>query len=767
MTDGTPRTDKESGPGLATGGPRMLLRQIRTLMSADRGARQERLDRIVVLVAANMVAEVCSIYLLNKGVLELFATQGLNRSAVHRTTLAIGEGLVGEIARTAEPMNLSDAPHHPNFVYRPETGEDPFQSFLGVPILRGGRVVGVLTVQNRTQRHYGEDEIEALLTIAMVLAEIVQSIELEEAPGAAIETARAKGPLTFEAQIIAEGVAIGRAVLHEPRVKVTKLIAEDTEAETERLDRAIEGLQESVDTMLSHSDVPLVGESRDVLETYRMFSQDRGWLKRLKEAQMTGLTAEAAVERVQSDIRARMLRQRDPYLRERMHDLDDLANRLLRLLAGKRPTVQADELPPDAIILARTMGPAELLDYDRSALRGLILEEGSSSSHVAIVARALGLPVLSRIEGLLEHVEPDDVVIVDGEAGELHVRPTPELIKTYRNKIILRAQREAAFSAIRDEPAVTKDGTRIHLNMNAGLLVDLPHLIESGAEGIGLFRTELQFMVAAAMPRISVQRALYKSVLDAAGDRPVIFRTVDLGGDKFVSYITPEREDNPALGWRAIRIALDRPGLLRYQARALIEAAAGRELRLMFPMVSEVEEFVRARKLVELEVEQARARGKPLPTAVRIGTMMEVPALAYQLTELLPLVDFVSIGSNDLLQFFFAADRQHPRLSDRYDMLSAPFLRLLREIVAACDQHKVPVSVCGEMAGRPLEAMALLGVGLTTISMPPGAIGPVKLMAKSLDLKALKACMAALLLNGDRDIRGRLGAFAIAQGVTF
>jgi phosphotransferase system enzyme I (PtsP) len=767
MTDATPRTEKDSGPGLPTGGPRMLLRQIRTLMSADRGARQERLDRIVVLVAANMVAEVCSIYLLYRGDLELFATEGLNRAAVHRTRLHVGEGLVGEIARTAEPMNLSDAPHHPKFAYRPETGEDPFQSFLGVPILRGGRVVGVLTVQNRTQRHYGEDELEALLTIAMVLAEIVQAIELETARGAKATPSPVAGPLSLSAQILAEGVAVGHAVLHEPRVKVTKLIAEDTEVEMMRLDRAIEELQHSVDHMLTHSETTLAGESREVLETYRMFAHDSGWLKRLKEALMNGITAEAAVEREQSEVRAKMMRQKHPYLRERLHDLDDLANRLLRLLAGKRPTVQADELPDDAIILARTMGPAELLDYDRTALRGLILEEGSASSHVAIVARALGLPILSRVEGLLEKVEAGDLVIVDGESGELHVRPTPELVRAYRNKIVLRTQREAAFSAIRDEPAITKDGKRIHLNMNAGLLVDLPHLAQSGAEGIGLFRTELQFMVGSTMPRLAAQRALYKAVLDAAGGRPVVFRTVDLGGDKIVPYMTPEREENPALGWRAIRIALDRPVLLRYQARAMLEAAAGRELRLMFPLVSTVDEFVRARAFVEEEVTRAKAKGLTLPSAIKIGTMIEVPALVYQLTELLPLIDFASIGSNDLLQFFFAVDRQHPRMSDRYDMLSPPFLRLLKEIVGACERARVAVSVCGEMAGRPLEAMALLGVGLTTISMPPTAIGPVKLMARGLSLAALTACMDALLRTGETDIRGRLGAFALAQGVRF
>jgi phosphotransferase system enzyme I (PtsP) len=763
MSDTPPRAAESGTAHAAAMGPRVLLRQIRLLM-ADRRSSQERLDRIVVLIAANMVAEVCSIYLLRDGLLELFATEGLNRDAVHRTRLAVGEGLVGEIARTAEPLNLSDAQHHPKFAYRPETGEDPFQSFLGVPILRGGDVIGVLTVQNITQRHYGEEEHEALLTIAMVLAEIVSTLDLG-AGRAAVQAPHRTEPFTIDAQVLAEGIAIGHAVLHEPRVKVTKLISEDTEAESARLEAALDTLRQSVDEMVTSADVHLAGESRDVLETYRMFAHDRGWAQHIREALLTGLTAEAAVERVQSDYRARMMRVRDPILRERLHDLDDLANRLLRLLVGKAPTVQSDEMPPDAIILARTMGPAELLDYDRTRVRGLVLEEGTSSSHVAIVARALGLPILGRVDGLSANVEPGDRLIIDGETGEIHVRPGAEILESYTAKLALLAQREAEFAKLRGEPAQTRDGTLIELNMNAGLLVDLPNLEHSGASGIGLFRTELQFLVARAMPRLKAQRSFYSQILDAAGDKPVVFRTVDLGGDKVVSYMTPEREENPALGWRAIRIALDRPGLLRYQARALVEAAAGRDLRMMFPMVSSVSEFVAAKSLVIRELERAQARGRTLPAAVRIGTMLEVPALVYQLKELLPLVQFVSIGSNDLLQFFYAADRQHPRLSDRYDMLSVGFLRFVRGIVRDCDEAGVPVSLCGEMAGRPLEALALLGVGLRCVSMPPSAIGPVKLVVRQLDLNALVGFLDELLERGEADVRGRLKSFIAAQGI--
>lgn len=755
----TPPQTPEPPSGL---GPRALLRQIRQLM-ADRRDPQERLDRITTLVARNMVAEVCSIYVLKGGLLELFATEGLNPGAVHNTTLKVGEGLVGDIARTAEPLNLSDAQHHPSFAYKPETGEDPFQSFLGVPILRGGRLVGVVTVQNITQRHYDEDEVEAMQTIAMLLAELLASPEMAIAAAAPVEL----GPRTVHrrAQVLAEGVAIGHAVLHEPHVRVTRLIAEDPDLELARLEAALERLKDTIDNMLRRADVPVVGESRDVLETYRMFAHDKGWNKRLREAVLSGLTAEAAVERVQNDARARMSRQRDQYLRERLHDLDDLANRLLRVLSGKAPTVQADELPDDAIIIARTMGPAELLDYDRSALRGLVLEEGTTMSHVAIVARALGLPILGHVPGILEEIEGGDLIIVDGEVGEAHIRPTADVLSAYQDKMALRAQAQLAFAALRDLPALSLDGVDVTLNMNAGLLVDLTHLDESGARGIGLFRTELQFMVSQTMPRIGVQAQLYRSVLDAAGDKPVTFRTVDLGGDKVVSYMTPEREENPALGWRAVRIALDRPGLLRYQARAFIRAAAGRPVRMMFPMVSDVHEFRAAKALVEKELEIAAARGLKLPEKIHFGSMIEVPALVFQLDALVREVDFLSIGSNDLMQFFYAVDRGNPRLANRYDMLSPAFLRLVRDIARQADSGGVPLGLCGEMAGRPLEAMALIGVGLRSISMPPASIGPVKRMVRGLNIAHLQVFMEDVLSRPTANLRSELKGFAARENI--
>ena len=546
----------------ALGGPRVLLRRLREVM-AEKVSAQERLDKIVVLIAANMVAEVCSVYVLRvDGTLELYATEGLRKEAVHQTVLRADEGLVGLVASQATPINLSEAQGHPAFSFRPETGEEIYHSFLGVPVLRAGNTLGVLVVQNRARRTYTEEEEEALQTTAMVLAEMIASGELATIAKPGLEPA-ARHPLHLDGTALNEGVALGHVVLHEPRVVITNFIADDVQKELKHLETAIETMRSDLDALLERGEVADGGEHRDVLEAYRMFAYDRGWVHRLEEAVATGLTAEAAVERVQSDTRARMLRATDPYLRERLHDLDELANRLMHHLLGQDYAPARDRLPENAVLVARSMGPAALLEYDRKRLRGLVLEEGGPHSHVAIVARALGIPAVGEIANATGVVDPGDPIIVDGSTGDVHVRPSPDMEAAYIERVRLRARRQLQYLALRNAPCVTKDGTRISLMLNAGLAVDLPHLEETGAAGIGLFRTELQFMVAASLPRAAEQFGLYRAVLDAAGDKPVTFRTLDIGGDKVLPYMRNVEEENPALGWRAIRLGLDRPGLLR------------------------------------------------------------------------------------------------------------------------------------------------------------------------------------------------------------
>jgi len=745
------------------GGPRLLLRRLREIM-AEQTSAQMRLDKLVTVIASNMVAEVCSIYLRRAGkVLELLATEGLRHDAVHQTRLKEGEGLVGLVSETAEAVNLSDAPADPHFSYRPETGEDPFKSFLGVPIVRGGQVFGVLTVQNKAERIYAEEEVEALQTVAMVLAEVVAQggffnvAELDE------PELRIDRPRKFVGDGLSEGVAVGRVVLHEPRVRVERMIADNPVAELKRLEEAIGSLRESVDEMLSSSELDLTGEGREVIEAYRLFAYDQGWRQRMRDAVRTGLTAEAAVERIQDDTRLRVQRLGDPILRERAHDFEDLARRLLRHLTGEEAAQR--HLPQHAVLVARAMGPAELLDYGRDKLVALVLEEAASTSHVAIVARSMGLPMVASLEGIADNARAGDPIAVDGEVGEVHLRPAGEIVKAFEDKRALRVQAQARFAAVRDLPAVTRDGVAIKLMMNAGLEFDMPQLAQSGADGIGLFRTELQFMIGETMPRLSDQSAFYKTILDAAGDKPVVFRTLDLGGDKVLPYARWEREENPALGWRAIRIALDRPALLRYQVRALLNASAGRTLRILLPMVSDVDEFNRARALVDREMERARLLNLVRPTQVLVGAMLEVPALAFMLPQLMRSADFVSIGSNDLLSLAFAVDRTNPRVSKRYDNLNPASLTLIRLIVQSAAENSGDLSLCGEMAGRPLDAMSLLGLGIRTLSMAPGQIGPIKMMIRSLHLGEVSAFVDRLCGRVDHSLRTRLSAFAAERGI--
>ena len=748
---------------VSVGAPRQLLRRLREVMAVHESA-QARLDKVVVLIASNMVAEVCSLYLSRRdGSLELFATEGLNPEAVHNTHLKPGEGLVGLIAEQAEPMQFPDAQHHPAFSFRPETGEEIYHSFVGVPILRGGHTIGVLTVQNRTQRTYSDEEIEALQTTAMVLAEMIASggLVTEEVSAEPRRELAAR----FTGVSISEGVALGHVVLHEPRIVVTRLIAEDVELERRRLGQAVEELTGQIDSLMERGDMARAGEHREVLEAFRMFAHDHGWRRRLDEALLTGLTAEAAVQRVRNDTRARMLRMPDPRMRDRLHDIDDLSNRLLRLLSGGVGTAATGSLPQDAIVIARTMGPAELLDYDRQRLRGLVLEEGGAASHVAIVARALGIAALTQVKGVLEAVEPGDAAIVDAEGGELHVRPTQEVVSAYADKVRFRARRQAQYAALRTVPSVTLDGERIAIHINAGLLFDLPHLDQSGADGIGLFRTELQFMISATFPRLEQQTRLYKAILDAAGDRPVVFRSLDVGGDKVLPYFRGSHEENPAIGWRAIRMALDRPALFRTQIRALLRAAAGRELRVMLPMIADVSEFEAARALIDREVTILKRHGRPEPKTLMVGAMIEVPALLWQLDRLLSLADFASVGSNDLLQFLFAADRGNTRVAGRFDALNPAVLKALKLIVVTAKKHDVPLNLCGEMAGRPLEAMALIGLGFRSISMAPASVGPVKAMILSLDAGNLAQRLDELLESKDTSLREELKRFAGEQGV--
>jgi phosphotransferase system enzyme I (PtsP) len=741
-------------------GARQLLRRMVDVVALPVD-RQARLDRIVQLIAANLVAEVCSIYALRAGdVLELFATEGLARESVHRTRMAVGQGLVGTIAASGDIINTDDAQAHPNFAYFPETREDIYRSFLGVPVLRGGRVIGVLVVQNTARKRYAEDEVEALQIIASVLAEMLAAGDLvdreryTDLPGLKREQRRLEG------RRLVEGVAVGRAWLHAAPVEITRLLADDPALEAERLEAAIEGLRQSLDNMLERADLG-AGDHLEVLETYRMFAHDGGWRRRMREAIETGLSAEAAVRRVQEETRVRIGHANDPYLRERLLDLEDLAERLLRLLAGRDSSAEAKVMPPGSIIVARNLSAADLIDYDHTKIQGIVLEEGSSTAHVTIVARAFDLPMLGRVGRAMAHIESGDLLALDAENGQVLIRPSEDVLDAFQTAMRRRQERRRVFDSLKDQPAVTKDGIGLELAINAGFLIDLAELEVTGAAGVGLYRTELAFMSRPDFRAPEVQAEYYRAVLERAGDRPVCFRTLDIGSDKQLPYWRMPHEENPAMGWRALRLTLDRPMILRHQLRALLGAAAGRPLlRIMFPMVAEVAELRAARRLLELERRRAIAAGQRLPDRIEVGAMMEVPALYWQLPTLLREIDFLSVGSNDLLQFLFACDRGSPVLGDRYDVLSPPALSFFRALVEQCRAAGVPLGVCGEMASRPIEAMALAALGVRRLSLSPAQIGPVKAMLRSLDAGAAAAYLQRLLSLPDHSLRRHLLAYA-------
>jgi len=735
---------------------------------ASRLGAQAKLNKVVKIIAEAMASEVCSIYLLRDGLLELYATLGLNQSAVHVTKLALGEGLVGTIAKDVAVLNLAEATSHPEFAYRPETGEELFHSFAGVPIVRRERAIGVLCVQHADPRAYDTLEIEALQTVAMVLSELIANAGLADKASAAGDTAREQGSARLQGLRLVTGMARGLAVYHQPRILIEHTVADDTEAERARVYSAFRKMREQIDNMTTLAEFGTAGEHHEVLETYKMFAYDEGWSRRINEAIDSGLTAEAAIERVRQRMQQRMREIDDALLRDRMHDLDDLSNRLLRIVSGRLGTAAQMGLQEDAILIARNLGPAELLEYDRRRLKGVILQEGSLTAHVTIVARAMGVPMLGRVGDVRQAIAEGDEVLLDGGDAIAFVRPTPAIEDAFKAKLVVTRKRRAQLAALRDLPPVTKDGCRIAVMVNAGLRDDVAALDATGADGIGLFRTEFQFLVSAALPRRESQQRLYKAVLDAAGDRPVTFRTVDVGGDKALSYMDTsdgEIEENPAMGWRALRLALDRDGLMKAQARALLEAAAGRELEIMFPMVSEPWEFDAARDIVEQQRQFLAERKKLLPTRIRYGAMLEVPALAETLDMLLPKIDFLSIGTNDLTQFLFAADRANPKLAERYDWLSPAILRFLRRVVRQTQEAGVRVGICGEMGGRTLEAMALIGIGLERFSITPVAVGSIKAMIRSLDRSAVMPAVEAMLLEPVPSIRPALTRWAEENGV--
>jgi len=738
---------------------RVLLKRLKEAL-AEEGEGQKRLDRLTHLIANSMDTEVCSVYLLvDNKTLELCATEGLDPASVHKTRLRIGEGLVGLVARDAKPINTDNAPSEVGFRFMPETREERYSSFLGVPIQRLGETLGVLVVQSRISRLFSDDEIYAIEVVAMVLAEMT---ELGAFVGG---DENLKAPhqysVLIRGGIAHEGAASGNVLLHEPRVVVTNPFAEDTIIEQKRLQDAIQRLKGDVDGMLNTALKGATEEHKKILEAYRMFANSKSWLKRMEEDIESGLSAEAAVEKEQSTVRARMSRVADAYLRDRLHDLDDLSNRLLRILTGQGNSDHTD-FPESPILVARNIGPGELLEYGRN-LKGIVLEEGSVGGHATIIARAMAIPLIINASAITTEALNGDHVLVDGDQGIVHLRPDDNVKNAFSEKIAMQSKKLERYQKLKDVPAVSKDGITINLMMNAGLMGDLPSLENSGAEGVGLFRTELQFLARNSIPKRGELAALYSRVLDAAGQKKVIFRTLDVGSDKVLPYMRPTDEPNPALGWRAIRLGLDKPGIMKMQLQAFFRAANLRNISIMFPMIAQFGEFIQARELLKTVLENERKMGHSIPKNVEIGAMLETPSLVFAPKQFFELADFISIGGNDLKQFFYAADRENERVRKRYDTLNVSFLNLIKQIVIRCEETSTPLSFCGEDAGKPLEAVCLLAMGIRTLSMRPASIGAVKALIRDINIMELRRVIDQALVSGEQSIRPKVESWIKAQ----
>jgi phosphotransferase system enzyme I (PtsP) len=774
-------------PDITSWTPRRLFASLR-----ERLARGNTpLPKLIELVASEMATEVCALYVMRTGeILELAATCGLEAEAVGQTRLRLGEGIVGLVAAMGSPLNLADAREHPGFAQRPETGEAAFASLLAIPIRRSGHIVGVLTVQNRAPRKFTDIEQESLETVAMLLAEILTSAGAVEVRGEGFGAAL---PRRFDGLALASGIVMGPVVRAERSLGGRHVLAADPEAEQQRLTMAAEHLQRGLDDLLGgiatgNADGTGEDTTRDIMAAYRLIAADTGWLKRVSAVIEGGFSAEAAVMRVLGELRERMRRIADPYLRERLVDIEDLGNRLLSQLA--RVACEASALngiaePAErdvrgAIVIARRLGPAELLDWHRRGVAGFVIEEGSAAGHSAILARSLGLPALSDARGVVDACQDGDEGILDTEDGLFILRPEDEVRQAYASAVSSDDAHAAEWEALRELPAVTADGLAVALMVNLGLTLELSQLEATGAAGIGLYRTEIS-LLAQHRPSVETgepggagllgsdklmvrQTAEYARVLDHAAGRTVLFRTLDLGGDKLLPTADLSPSENPAMGWRSLRIGLDRPVTLRRQLRAMLAAAQGRELSVMFPMVATVAEFRAARALLDAEV----ARTEFKPRQLQVGTMLEVPALLWQLPALMKEVDFVSIGSNDLMQFLFAADRGTPNLAGRYDVISPPVLDLLDSVVKHADAEAVSLSFCGEAAGRPLEALIFVALGFRALSMSPAALPRVKAALRKVDMAAFRRVLASIRTQHAQaaSLREPLGTWAREHGFT-
>ena len=698
-----------------------------------------------------MGTEVASIFLVDpdSGRYVFMATEGLNPDSIGKASLGPNEGLVGYVGQRAEPINLEDAETHPSFHLLPEIDEERYHAFLGVPIIHHRRVLGVLVVQQQARRRFDENEEAFLVTLSAQLAAVIAHAE---ATGAIQKIgADDEGPDWHDAKFMgvpgAPGVAIGTAVVLAPPAlldTVPDRACGDITVELLLFDRAIEAVRTEIRDLgakLSHSLGP---EERALFDAYLHMLDDKAIGGEVNRLIREGHWAPGALRRVITEHLAHFELMEDSYLRERANDVKELGQRVLAHLQD----VSRRKLyfPQKTILVGEDVTPTMMGEVPADKLAGIVSMKGSSNSHMAILARAMGVPTVMGAVDLPANFLDNREIVVDGFHGEVHVNPSESLKRNFQSLIQEELEFAEELDELKDLPCVTPDGYRVRLWVNTGLEADIPHSLERGAEGVGLFRTEIPFMSKERFPTEEEQRVMYRQHLEAFSPLPVTMRTLDIGGDKFLSYF-PMQEDNPFLGWRGIRVTLDHPEIFVVQVRAMIKASAGLEgtLRIMLPMITTIGEVEEATKLIDRCFDEIVEEGLDVRRPL-VGVMIEVPAAVYQARQIAERVDFLAVGSNDLTQYLLAVDRNNPQVAELYQDLHPAVLCALRDVALAARDVGKWVGICGELAGNPVSAVLLMAMGYDMLSMNATNLMRVKWVIRNTPFDRAKELLERVLV---------------------
>ncbi len=774
-----------------------VLEDIGTIIATSHDL-QDTLESIVRVVAERMQTEVCSLYIYDPRAheLTLWATEGLTRASVGKVRMRIDEGLSGLVFERREPVMVVDALAHPRYKYFPETGEERYHSFLGVPVIERKKAVGVLVVQTLRRRRFGADELRLLKAIAAQVGGIIGQARLSEtlktkeeerveyrqrmmeAIGRlrAYEEKEGAEPEKTEDRLrvarlvgmgAAPGFGMGTAHVLRPTVSfehVEELRNEDPAVEWERFQKALGQSIAEVDRLKSRMSERMPDLDATLFDAHRMMLEDKSFIERVRAFVEEGFAAETALQFTVEEYVAAFGKMSDRYLRERATDVRDIGHRLLRNLLGVEEF--SHRLPQEGILVADELTLSDLAAIEPERLRGIALATGGVTSHASILARSFEIPTVVGVDHLLEAVQEGVFVIVDGNSGAVYVQPSKDVIGEYE-----RLDREyRAFNreleALHDLPAETRDGHRVILDANIGLMGDLTFAHRHGAEGVGLYRTEFPFLTYRDFPDEDEQVALYQKVIEQTHSKRVTIRSLDLGADKYPSYLRLAKEENPFLGWRSIRISLDMPDLFKVQLRAILRASVHGSVKLLFPMISSVQEVWRAREILDEARDELRHEGVAFDEEMPVGIMIEVPSAVFQAEELIREVDFFSLGTNDLIQYLLAVDRNNRKVASLYEPLHPAVLRAIAAATAAARAADKPISICGEMASDPISALVLIGLGIEQFSMGSFFIPAIKRLVRSVDYVITREMAAQVLeMSSVKEIKGYLFAMIKKLGI--